>query len=119
MNYDPNLTLCGRMATQTVRLTFGIWEYRAVMEVEVGGNCTGMTVIDCAVGIAYQELEQRGIYGSSETYAVINMPSLTDPEQIMECGDDDPACPQDEYWLKNMLIAAEIIAIHPKEPSHD
>lgn len=23
MNYDPNYTLCGRMADQTVRLTFG------------------------------------------------------------------------------------------------
>ncbi|WP_249509223.1 DUF5406 family protein, partial [Escherichia coli] len=28
MNYDPNLTSCGRMAKQTVRLTFGLWEYR-------------------------------------------------------------------------------------------
>ncbi|EPB0159049.1 DUF5406 family protein, partial [Escherichia coli] len=24
MNYDPNLTSCGRMAKQTVRLTFGL-----------------------------------------------------------------------------------------------
>ena len=38
MNYDPNLVLCGRRAVQTVRLTFGVWDYRAVIEVEVGGD---------------------------------------------------------------------------------
>ncbi|EEQ3874799.1 DUF5406 domain-containing protein, partial [Escherichia coli] len=33
MNYDPNLTLYGRMAKQTVLLTFGLWEYRETFEV--------------------------------------------------------------------------------------
>jgi len=115
MNYDQNLVLCGRMAVQTVRLTFGVFDYRAVMEVEVGGNCTGMTVIDCAVGIAYDQLEQRGIYGSDDTYAVITLAEAGEAEGGTECVDDEGRC---EEWLKDMLIAAEITAIRPKEASH-
>lgn len=115
MNYDPNLVLCGRRAIQAVRLTFGIWNYRAVMEVDVGGNCTGMTVIDCAVSIAYDQLEQRCIYGSDDTYAVITLVKAGDAQIEMECEDDEGH--RDE-WLKDMLVAAEIIAIRPKEASH-
>jgi len=115
MNYDPNLVLCGRRAVQTVRLTFGVWDYRAVMEVDVGGNCTGLTVIDCAVGIAYDQLEQRSIYGSDDTYAVITLAKAGEAEADMECEDDEG---HGEEWLKDMLIAAEITAIRPKEASH-
>ncbi|WP_417786712.1 DUF5406 family protein [Stutzerimonas xanthomarina] len=115
MNYDPTLTCSGRMAKQTVRLTFGLWEHRKTMEVEVGGNCTGMTVIDCAVGIAYDQLPQRGIYGCKKTEAVIDMPSLTNPEDELECaeGSDGNERLRGEEWLKDMLISAEIIAIRP------
>lgn len=115
MNYDPNLTTCGRMATQTVRLTFGMWEYRKTMEVEVGGNCTGLTVIDCAVGIAYEQLEQLGMLGTSETTAVIIMESLADPEETLECSECNDASERlrGEDWLKDMLVSAEIIAIRP------
>lgn len=111
MNYDPNLTNSGRMAVQTVRLTFGVWEYRAVIEVAVGGNCTGLIVIDCAVENAYESLEQRGIYGLEDTYAVINMPKIGAPEEVLECGDDEQ---HGEDWLKNMLLSAEIISIKPR-----
>ncbi|MCF6758284.1 DUF5406 domain-containing protein [Pseudomonas balearica] len=119
MDYDPNLTCSGRMAKQTVRLTFGMWHYRQVIEVEVGGNCTGLTVIDCAVGNAYDTLEQHAIYGSDETYAVIDMPDPSNPEEVLECADDDMQ--RREEWLKDMLIAAEIVAIRPdvKEESHN
>ncbi|EKF2990675.1 DUF5406 family protein, partial [Escherichia coli] len=48
MNYDPNMTLCRRMARQTVRLTLGQWEYRETFEVDVVGNLTGLDVITCA-----------------------------------------------------------------------
>ena len=88
MNYDPNLVLCGRMAKQVVRLTFGLWEYRTVIEVTVGGNCTGQTVIACAAGIAYETLEQRGIYGSDHTYATIQM-AHPDTGEVMESDDDE------------------------------
>lgn len=116
MNYDPNLTCSGRMAKQTVRLTFGLWDYRATMEIEVGGNCRGFTVIDYAVRSAYEKLERRGMYGSKQTYAVINMPKIGDPDDVMECdeGSDGWDRLRGEDWLKDMLIAAEIVAIRPK-----
>lgn len=115
MNYDPNLVLCGRRAIQNVRLTFGIWDYRAVMEVQVGGNCTGLTVIDAAVGIAYDQLEQRGTYGSNSTYAVILMTKLGENGECMECEEENNG---GKDWLEDMLIAAEITAIRPKEASN-
>jgi hypothetical protein len=116
VNYDPNLTNSWRMAIQTVRLTFAMWEYRKTMEVEVGGNCTGLAVIDCAVGIAYEQLEQRGLYGSQETMAFMDMPSLTDPDDVLECDEGSEGWDRlrGEDWLKDMLISAEIIAIRPR-----
>ena len=109
MNYDPNLTNSGRMAMQTVRLTFGVWEHRKEMEVQVGGNCTGLTVIDSAVESAYNELERLGIFGCNDTYAVLY---LEHPESgdTLECADDEDKC---EDWLKDMLIKAEIVSIEP------
>jgi len=114
MDYDPNLTCSGNMAVQRVRLIFGLWKYRAVIEVDVGGNCTGLDVIDCAVGNAYETLEQRGIYRSHKTYAVMMMPALDDPESILECAEDDPEGRKGEDWLKAMLVSAEIISITPR-----
>jgi hypothetical protein len=114
MNYDPNLTCSGRMAKQAVRLTFGLWRYRAEMQVEVGGNCTGLIVIDCAVGIAYGQLEQRSIRLSDDTYAVIQMADPSAPDSTLECGEDDGGDRlRGEGWLKDMLIGAEITSITP------
>lgn len=114
MNYDPNLTCSGNMASQQVRLTFGLWNYRATVEVSVGGNCTGLEVINCAVSNAYNTLTQRGIYGSDETYAVIVMVDPSAPGSTLECGEND-LCGQlrGEYWLRDMLIGAEITSIVP------
>lgn len=53
MNYDPNMTLCGRLAKQTVRLTLGLWEYRQTFEITVGGNLMGLDVITCAIESLY------------------------------------------------------------------
>lgn len=75
------------------------------------GDLHGLTVLDCAVDQAYEALEQRGIYGRDDTYALINMPKLGDPEEILECSDDEE---QGEDWLKDMLISAEIVSIQPK-----
>ena len=100
MNYDPNMTNSGRMAKQTVKLTFQQWEYKAEMIKVVGGNCTGMTVIDCAVGNAYENLpDDRGYPYIVMTDADGNTLQCDDYE---ERGDD---------WLKDMLVRAEITAI--------
>lgn len=102
MNYDPNLVLCGRMAKQTVRLTFGNWQARCVKETVVSGNCTGFDVIEAAVENIYEELPTDK-WGSK----TIVMESSDD---TLECSDDDG---REEMWLKDMLIAAEIVSIEP------
>jgi len=113
MDYDPNLTLCGRMATQRVRLTFGSWQYRHSMEVNVGGNCTGLTVIKAAVEQAYVELPYTMRLGEG----LVAKMTLTDQEgDSLLCEDDEL---RGENWLTDMLVAAEIISIQPKETAHD
>lgn len=104
MNYDPNMTNSGRMAKQTVRLTFGQWEYRKTMEAVVGGNCTGLTVIECAVRHAYEELTTR-IWRDCK-YAHIEL--VNKAGDMLDCEDDEDRC---EDWLQDMLIGAEIVAI--------
>jgi hypothetical protein len=105
MNYDPNFVLSGRMAQQRVRLTFGTWEFRKTVETVVGGNCRGMTVIDCAIEDVYERLDTDN-WGAKEIVLV------------KEDG-DELTCPDEEYdgyeFLKNMLIAAEIVSIEPEE----
>lgn len=108
MNYDPNFTLCGRMAKQTVRLTFGQWQYRTSMEVVVGGNCNGLSVIECAVGLAYEQLDGVPFFNDDtaedDLMKVINIGDLQCSDEWLE-GED---------WLKGMLISAEIINIEPE-----
>ncbi|EAW1350510.1 hypothetical protein AXP45_21240 [Salmonella enterica subsp. enterica] len=107
MNYDPNLTSCGRMAKQTVRLTFGLWEYRETFEVTVGGNLTGLDIISCAIESLYATLpyeEVQGEFaGGTDIMVTINIGELI-------CQDEDLS---GESWLAGMLVAAEIISIEP------
>lgn len=111
MDYDPNLTNSGRMAIQTVRLTFGLWESRKEIEVKVGGNCTGLAIIDAAISNAYDKLERRSIYGSDGSYAVMYFEHPVTGDSL-ECEDEED---EDEEWLKDMLIKAEIVDIQPDE----
>ncbi|CVE75130.1 DUF5406 family protein [Serratia bockelmannii] len=108
MNYDPNYTLCGRMVKQTVRLTFGQWKYRTSVDVVVGGNSNGFSVIETAIGVAYEQLGTIPFFnddtGKDDEMAVINVGNL-------QCMDE---CLEGEDWLKEMLIGAEIINIEPE-----
>jgi len=106
MNYDPNLVLCGRMATQTVRLTFGQWEYRKTMEVTVDGNLQGLSVIEAAVENALDEL----LKGCVEDATIILVNEKGD-ELLCELDEIDDDC------LRDMLISAEIIDIYSKARS--
>lgn len=105
MNYDPNMTTSGRKATQKVRLTFGQWEYRYTTEVDVGGNCTGLYVIQCAIGIVLDKC-----YHQDLEMCRISM-TKNGSEDVLECEDEDGKA---EDWLESMLISAEIISIIPK-----
>lgn len=99
MNYDPNMVHCGRITKQTVRLTFGQWKARCVKEVVVGGNCTGLTVIETAIESLYDKLPDKTLV-------------MEDLDDTLECSDDED---RGEEWLKDMLVAAEIISIEPYE----
>ena len=107
MNYDPNLVYCGRMAKQTVRLTFGQWKYRKIMEVITNGNCRGLSVIDHAVDIAFDSLPEHTFGGKTIT--------MTDEKgDELECSINDYDC-SEEDWLRNMLLSAEIVSIQGKK----
>ena len=100
MNYDPNMTNSGRMAKQTVNLVFQQWDYTAEIEQVVGGNCTGLSVIDCAVCNAYECLD-----ADRNTPFIL----MTNPGgEVLHCGDDED---RGEDWLKDMLVRAEIVSI--------
>lgn len=105
MNYDTNLVTGGRMAKQRVRLVFGWLEYRKTMEVDVGGNCTGLTVIRAAVNNAFEELPAESYAGDAWAYIV-----LGEGEKTCMVSDEDG---DGEDWLADMLISAEIISIEP------
>lgn len=112
MNYDPNLTNCGRMADQQVKLTFAIWEYRKEMIVPVGGNTTGLSVIRAAISFAFDKLPTEK-FGSEEV-AYIELVKANGDE--MRCDDEDD---NGEDWLADMCIAAEIISIAPQVEKPD
>jgi hypothetical protein len=106
MNYDPNLVLCGRTAKQRVRLTFGQWDYRKTIETIASGNCQGLDVIECAAETVYDRLGDD-VMGNKE----IRLAREGGEELI--CSDGARGC--DGYsFLKEMLIAAEIIDIKPE-----
>lgn len=102
MNYDPNLTNSGRMATQTVELTFQQWEYTATKTTTVGGNCTGLDVIESAIGNIEEEL------------------GYDDGEIILtNAAGDTLGCELWENKLEDMLVCARIVAITPTPESDE
>lgn len=104
MHYDPNLVSDGKMASQTVRLTFGMWDYRAEKEAVIGGNCLGLDVIETAVEDVYERLpeskhgEKELVLENGEGFAICR--------DCARAGDD---------WLKNMLVKAEIVKIEEEK----
>ena len=106
MNYDPNLVTSGRMAVQTVRLTFGEWDYRRTVETTVGGDCRGLSVIEGALENILDELPEDDWEGKTIT--------LEDEEgNELSCNSNEGDCEPDK-WLSDMLISVEIIDIQPE-----
>lgn len=104
--YDPNLVLSGRSATQTVRLTFQQWEYTAVLEVAIGGTCTGLSVIESAIDAVFCDLP-RGVHD----VPYVTMSDKDGNEFIAEDDDD-----HEEEWLSAMLVKAEIVKAEADAP---
>lgn len=97
-NYDPNLV-------QTVKLTFGMRDYRAEAETVVFGNCLELMVIDTAVESVYGNLPE-------DRYGVKTLDMKNSEGALLQCCDEDG---REEYWLKDMLIKAEIVKIAEDE----
>lgn len=103
MNYDPNLIRSGKIK-QTIKLIFGMWEYRKEVEIEVGGNLKGLSVIDHAIYSVFESLPYRQCPDGDVTTIVLSHPN----GDTLECDDDEM---NGEDWLHEMLISAEIVAI--------
>ncbi|WP_202922487.1 DUF5406 family protein [Sinimarinibacterium sp. NLF-5-8] len=107
MNYDPVLTCSGNYAKQTVRLVFGLWEYRHTTEVEVKGNVRGLDVIDYAVERFYESLLPEA---DADEYTFPALDMSDESFNVLHCADEDD---QGADWLKDMLVSAEIVKIEP------
>lgn len=108
MNYDTNKVREGRMAVQTVELTFRLWEYSTKFILSVSGNCLGLDVIDTAVDKVFETLES---HPDDSEVAVLYLKN--DQGKTLECVDLDVRC---EEWLKEMMVSASIISIEAYEP---
>lgn len=96
LDYNPTI----KWSKQKVRVTFGIWKYRATKEGEVNGNCRGLSVIESAIEDIFEELE------TEDEHAVIE---LTDPKGNVLVDRDDYG--DGSAWLTDLVVSAEIIAI--------
>lgn len=101
LNFDPNMNLNGRFAVKTIRLTFGSWDYRKTVDVDVGGNCSGLINIEAAVDVAFDQHFKGQI--------VLERAN----GDTLECDDEEE---REGAWLADMLVSAEIVALQPQSP---
>ena len=103
--YDPNI----RWATTTVEITYMYWDYSLKVQIEVGGNCRGMSILNAAV-----ERHAEELYDAQGEYPLL---FLTKPaedgtgEDTLECSDEEDDI---EEWLNNLCVGVEIISHIPK-----
>jgi len=97
--YSPN-TMWGK---QHVELVLMQWAYSFKIVIDVGGNCTGMSVLETAIGTLYNRL----------------LPKDGGPAKVLLkdrkgnrlwCTDDEG---RDDDWLKDMVVSARIVAWTP------
>ncbi len=105
LNYDPNLFR--KFHKKTVKLIFGLWEYRLETTVYATGNIMGADLIEFAVEKAYALLETND-YGSPK----LIMKNEAGETLLVEQDDDEA---DGEDWLKKMLVSAEIVAIEAEK----
>jgi hypothetical protein len=101
MKYDSNLCLCGRMAKQTVELTFQVDDYFAKHTTTIGGNALGFSVIESAVENVFDDL--GGEDGELK---------------LKRANGDELLCELWEHELKDMLVEARITSIKPDKAAN-
>ena len=92
-NYDPN----NGFGTHLVELTFQQWEYKLTVEVPVGGNCKGMSIMEYAVDRFDDQL-----YDDQGDCPIL---ILKDDE-----GNELETQIEDAEELKDMLVSARILS---------
>lgn len=97
-NYSPNI----RWGKQHVELTLMQWDYKKVITVDVGGNCTGFDVIECAVTSLYDDLADK----SDVAQIILHR----DNGDTLEVSDEEMRA---EEWLKAMLVSTQIVGWTP------
>lgn len=105
IDFDPNQVLCGRVAKQRFKLTFGDWKYRTVEEVEIVSNMRGLDAIRFALEKLIERLEE-GLHDHEPARLV-----MTNSEgETLYCEDDEM---QRSEWLADLLVSAELVAYEP------
>jgi hypothetical protein len=107
-DYDPNLFCSGNRAKQTIRITFGMWHYRKVMEVVLYSNISGLDAIRYAVEKILEELPPIPNRHPDDQFGRIVL-EAADGDTLI-CDDDEGEW---EEWLKKMVVSAEIIDAKP------
>jgi hypothetical protein len=100
LNYDPNILR--RFRNKTVKLVFGLWEYRLETNVNVLGNIAGADLMTFAV-------EKCCACLPTDAHGSPMITLLNDKGETLLVANDEGD--DDEDWLKKMLVSAEIVAI--------
>ena len=96
-NYDPN----NRFGKHLVELTFQQWEYKLTVEITVGGNCKGLSIIQYAVE-RFLDSQYREVGDDAEYITLIMTSDSGDQlETMLDVNDDEE--------LKDMLVSARIL----------
>lgn len=96
--YSPNI----RWGKQHVEIILKQWKYESRFVKQIGGNCTGMDVLDCALDDLYDDLAD-----GRDVPEVI----LTAPDgETLSCMDEEGL---GERWLKRMCVSLRIVAYDP------
>lgn len=97
-NYDPNMD----WSEQTVEITYQSWYYRATVQVQIGGNCMGHSVMESALSSHADKLvDEQGEYPD---LVLTNAAGDT-----LETSFDNDTNGDVEGWLSDMCVGLRII----------
>jgi hypothetical protein len=99
--YSPNI----KWGHQHVEVVLMQWGYSKTIKVDVGGNCHGMSVIDCAAGIICDQL-----YDEAEVDGAITLVLENAAGDTLLCEDEED---RGLDWIKDMIVSAQIVGWTP------
>jgi hypothetical protein len=101
-DYNPNI----EWGKRTVEIVLMQWAYKATFTLDVGGNCTGFSVIESAVGNLYEQL-----LGDAD-FARVTLTNATGDTLLCEDEEEE----EEDVWLQRMVVSAQIVAWTPPTP---